>query len=303
MDEFFITLISNGSRQSFPENNPGSFTTELNHPIHLSHQWKVGLANIHFGKFVKVLFKETLEMRYEIESVTFQENFIIDNEQTKSFPNMLEMSRSSNILNLELHKGHVAHLSSSNFKKIFVSAHDSSLEVSEFRIPLSPTENQFDLTISKLQKSSTTKTLDPENYLRDFKTNLPKGCTVINNQLSIPKGVILELSPTLTNILGLKNDVLSEGKYHLYPFNYEDLIKVHAYHIYCDSIQSQLVSHSYAPLLRAVPADIQYQNFSPIFYLPLKKTTLTSIEVQICSNQGLDIEFEGVCHVTLHFKR
>lgn len=299
MDQFYVTLISNGSRQTFPDNNPGNFTIELNHAIHLTHDWKVGLAAVQFGEFKKVLFKQTLEMKHEIENICFQETFTINNEQTKSISNMVEMSRSFSELNLKLHKGYVLHLSNTNFKKIFVNNHES---ISSFRIVLSQDENQFDITIGKLQKSAS-KILDLENYLQDFTAHLPNGCSLINNQLTITKGVILELSPPLTDLLGLKNDILTEGKFHLFPFDYKDLIKVHSYHIYSDCIQSQLVSHSYAPLLRAVPTTERYQNFSPIFYLPLKKTTLTSIEVQICSNQGLDLQFDGVCHITLHFKK
>lgn len=49
MSDFFITLVSNGSMNVFPENKTSSFTVLLPEKISLKGEWMVGVAELHYN--------------------------------------------------------------------------------------------------------------------------------------------------------------------------------------------------------------------------------------------------------------
>ena len=77
--------------------------------------------------------------------------------------------------------------------------------------------------------------------------------------------------------------------------------------IYCDIVQPNLVGSTKVPLLRIVPVEqgeIITKSYNHIFYHPLSREIIQSIEVNIKTDTNKTLPFNtGKSIVTLHFRR
>ena len=80
-------------------------------------------------------------------------------------------------------------------------------------------------------------------------------------------------------------------------------------YVYTDVVESRIVGDSLAPLLRSIPisghhGDSVSERFTNVHYIPLLRSNFHSIEVDIRDDMGRRVPFEyGRVTVTLHFRR
>lgn len=95
------------------------------------------------------------------------------------------------------------------------------------------------------------------------------------------------------------------------PFDAKPLLlyQTPALYVLCDCIQFQLVGDSQVPLLRVVSAtgkhgDIVEREFAKLYYIPVSKGYISTIEIQISDDTGEKIAFEsGKLVCMLHFRK
>jgi len=112
----------------------------------------------------------------------------------------------------------------------------------------------------------------------------------------------------LAYMLGIKPDqwIKFDDKSATYPAD----INAGATHLYCYSnvVSHQRVGDAFAPLLRTVDikgtfGDTITQYFSPAYYLPVTKTHIENIQIEIKNDQNEPVKFTyGKSVVKLHFR-
>ena len=70
MSHFYITLPSDGSKNTFPSNVSASFKTRLATPISLVGEWDVALYEIHYKRLWNVINPIDAEIIYEYKTTT-----------------------------------------------------------------------------------------------------------------------------------------------------------------------------------------------------------------------------------------
>ena len=119
--------------------------------------------------------------------------------------------------------------------------------------------------------------------------------------------MVLELSPTLSRILGFKRGIFEE------PMRIGDYCAdidegMTSLFVYSPSIRNQMVGDTMAPLLRVVPLkstlgtkNVNHE-FRHLRYLPLIEETTDEITIDIRRDDGRSVPFvSGKVIVTLHF--
>lgn len=132
--------------------------------------------------------------------------------------------------------------------------------------------------------------------------------------LKIGKYHRIWFNSSLARLLGMSSrytDVLlPEGEY--VGDKMVDLSQdLHSMYVYCDLIAPQIVGDAHAPLLRTIP--LEYRTDAPealskvfnhIYFMPLLKKEISTIEIDIRDDIGRSVSFErGRLVVTLVFKR
>ena len=80
-------------------------------------------------------------------------------------------------------------------------------------------------------------------------------------------------------------------------------------YIYTDIVENVIIGDTEAPLLRIVETagnfgDIIHQTFEPLRFIPLRRKSFDSIEIDIRDAYGQPMSFEsGILTVTLHIRR
>ena len=89
-----------------------------------------------------------------------------------------------------------------------------------------------------------------------------------------------------------------------------DLFNINTIYVYSDIGQYQLIGDTQAPLLGILPVEGSHKqqrfwSFAPAYYVPVNKSYITTIEIQLCTDIGDKIPFDtDSCVVTrLHFRR
>lgn len=118
---------------------------------------------------------------------------------------------------------------------------------------------------------------------------------------------VVELSKSLKEILGFKNEVLDNDQCGNCAVDMRH--GINSLYVYSDVVEHRIVGDASVPLLRTVPAigkagDIQAVTFTNVYYLPVSQRNFDSIRVYICDDTGELVSFEGGRSiVTLHFRR
>ena len=160
----------------------------------------------------------------------------------------------------------------------------------------------------------TSKPINPALSVKN--SNLP---TIMYNNKNLKVSVSLQPHNTLkfhkhlASVLGFGENpiVNSSNEVKIIEANAVSNIdgSMHSLYVYTDVIENVNVGDTEAPLLRIVEAEgkfgeVIHQSFEMPSYIPLRKKSFDSIEIDIRDVFGNPVSFEnGVVVVTLHFRR
>ena len=123
--------------------------------------------------------------------------------------------------------------------------------------------------------------------------------------------VFIKLNDDVARVLGFKNETMIEaGKRFESDFAATPTAGFHQMYIYTDIIHPQPHPDVYVPILRTIAVEgkpnQEYlsRRFQKIFYMPLMKHTITTIDFKIADDIGKLVGFDyGKVLVILHFRR
>ena len=159
-------------------------------------------------------------------------------------------------------------------------------------------------------------TNEQRTYTPLDETKWPKfKCSETNRKVSVmlPPNTRIKLDNSLASLLGWGINPLvnmTDRMQTLSGTNASDINGgINNMYIYTDIIENMIVGDMQAPLLRIVPAggkfgDVVHQSFETLRYIPLRKKSFDTIELDIRDVFGEPVSFEsGILVVTLHFRR
>ena len=151
-------------------------------------------------------------------------------------------------------------------------------------------------------------TLEQANFPRIKYNDVKKKISII-----LQGGAYLWFEPYLGSILGIRSNPMINRFQEARPISGLSATDItggmHALYVYCDILENTPVGDTEAPLLRIVDASGEYctnihRTFDPPRYVPVQKKSFDSIEIDIRTNEGEPVAFEGGrSTVTVHFRR
>jgi hypothetical protein len=281
MAHFYLTLPSNTSQKYYPNNTMTRYTTRLQTPVDLTGDWEVALVEIMFTRSWYTIHEEAGKFRY------FDVTMVTPGEGESFDPVKYDME---------------TQVSTGNYQTM------ASLVNTINQIFDNAAQNVGILVTDKITKESKTVKVIREKWPRfNYITSKNRVSMVLQ------PGANIILDELLQNVLGFSRNKISN--YYAIPKTYVgDLAAdlsggLHGLYVYCDVLENVPVGDSLAPLLRIVDTDGKngenlHRVFNPPRYLPLRKKTFDSIEIDIRDDTGRYISFEGGrLFVTLHFRR
>lgn len=269
---FYVTLPCNASLATFPGNKISNYTTSLARTMNLKGEWEVGL----------------IEFEYPTSWYTFNEEdaiFILDNGI----------------------KHITDHPAAGKEIEIFINGDQKTSNVL-YRIK----SGYYD---------------DIVFLIREINANLPSGVSFgfdhVKNKVFLkgPPKTSLKFFGKLAIILGLKPGIAietippthdSHGIGHtsvMYAPHQADINGgFYTMYIYTDIIEYQSVGDYHVPLLRCVHIDGENNKIINIrydrpHYVPVNKSSITEISIQVKDDQNQDISFSyGKVCAKLHFR-
>ena len=265
--DFYMALPSNASMKTHPDNTLTYYTTELPQRIDLTGEWECGLAEIQYPR----IWYNIIE-----EDVWLFLNVIGDLDVTRRAK--LSCGYYNDPLTLLYHVN----------KGLY------SLWSDETRAQMSYSSVTQKMT---LHMTPNTVFLIPDHSvlapMLGFRT------LVASDREAVTSSSVRDSHPSDSS----------------YPFHIEadDVVNMtqgfNTLYVYTDIVESRVVGDTLAPLLRALPitghhGDILSDRFTNIHYVPLLRSTIHSIEVDVRDDMGRRVPFEyGRVTVTLHFRR
>ena len=306
MNEFYITLLSDSSFSTFPNNTLSSFQSLLPQPINLeSDNWLVGLAEISYPTgvdsinvpvqfddvknynvlllhgFFRVQFKVGIyESGVNLYQKIYQEvNKIADTVLMEYFLTELQKVLNSHYREIQYYK-----LSGKQWK------------------PVSVTVKAHKLYLNTIMDSRFSTIYFPAriyNGVGDLINTIKNNTADLNVLETLNREVYAEVVKDL-NQLRLKHSFTIAQPY--YQMDTEPIF------IYSDIVEPQIVGNVYAKCLRVIqfPLSSGYHIFNSPYYLPVEKTSFQSIGIQLLNKFGEHALFSNSispCIVVLHFKR
>lgn len=152
---------------------------------------------------------------------------------------------------------------------------------------------------------SCTPSSDPGNIVVEY-DSITRRVTITTDKSSI------QLRNDIARLLGFEHNTVIKrlskvtGAYPATPSG-----GFHAMYVYLDAIQEQFVGDFTAPLLRIVNVInrnqeeiVHSETFNKIYYLPVSKRYISTLEVRIADDSGESVAFkEGKVILILHFRR
>ena len=303
MEDFYLFLYSNSSRQYFRNNTPSNFTVQLPKPIELRGTWRVGLASIQMDAQVEVEEIKDLWFTYDYEKFLDRQNIIVRNGESWKDEDRLTLSKKDDKLEIDLKQNYALWFYYDNGLSRKFQNDKFLNENKRLRVTLHyQVDDKISFQLEELYASSPRIDLNPDTYLKDFKDNLPSGDTLDKNELTLGRPTVLRLSSLLADLLGFSQRIIKTGVYTLHPFSINELKKVDSIHVYSDLIKNQIVSHSFNPLLRNIPVQ-PYNVFNPIYYMDLNRNQFQNLQIELTSDKGLNLNLKTVTQIVLHFKK
>jgi hypothetical protein len=281
MSHFYLVLPSNSSKHYYPENTVTSYTTRLLDKIDLGEgEWECALVEIFFQK-----------LWYNVGSdCTFSVSFA-GYDEFKHNPGISVYSPLTYLVTFRIPSGYYKTIS-------------TLVDVITDSIATALTSRLFDTTSEPRTRIS---------IPRDKWPRIRFNSTQRKVTIFLHPGSAIQFSDCLKPMLGFDDTLLrnesSVAKQYIAPItaNVQDVI--HSLYIYCDILENIAVGDTQAPLLRIVNATGEYgdvinKTFDPPRYIPVQKKRFDSIVIDIRSDIGEKIPFQGghsMC--ILHFRR
>ena len=285
MTHFYLTLPSNSSMKYYPDNTLTKFTTKLHSAITVQGEWEVGLSEIIFPKnWFNISTEQTIVVGFEASL------------DRSDYPGMKPISFDTadtyyNEITLDIPKGY--------YKDV-----DSLVSMINERLRIA----YKDVTCDDAYP------YHKNRLLRDGWAELRLNPNTNVVAVSIPSFSSITLTDILLDVLGFSKDDFplesGAGRYDRSAERVGDVdIGRHTMYIYCDLLENVPIGDTSAPLLRTIDipsihGTIIHKHFNQPRYVPLRRSTFESLEIDIRDAFGEPIPFEsGSVIVTLHFRR
>ena len=254
---FYLSIPSDSSHEFFPNNKISSYTTKLAREIELYDDYEIGLSSIHFPLTYFNVQKNELRVFKVDKSVTL-------------------VSADNNIISsTEIIKDHLK-----SFYTIPEGRYNSETMVQEMfkKLP----KKCFSVSVSKFNRRVTLK-IEKENI-------------AINEPLFQFFGGLFEPEPEF-----IADAYVFRKGVTYYGLNVIDYQRAcHNIYIYCDLVSPRIVGHTQVSLLGTVANPVSgsfgetiVERFNPIRYFKLGKNRFDTIKIDLVSDTGTHIPFEG----------
>ena len=277
MKEFYLTLLSDSSLNTFVNNKQSSFTVRLDHPIQIDKDnWEVGLVEIITPS--------------EVKNVTDENNFFF----LKFFDKLLSSK-----------------LDAAEFEPVCretATCIDMKLKVPTgyYSTPQHLIE-EIHNTIN--ERYSTTLRNSNASIRFEYGINNARVKTYFQD----PNRVKLILPTPLAEKLGVNPKYFNKpigNEKHAFTHSVDLNTNIHQLYMYSDIASYTFLGDVTAPVLRVVPFETMkerhhlHQEFVNVHYIPVAKSFIDQVHISIKGNTGDNVPFiTGKTLVKLHFKQ
>ena len=306
-NNLYVTLPSNGSKKTFPNNTASSYKNQLARTLRLDGEWEVALSEVHYPQTMKSnvnVAKLTLVVYRFEDSGTYKARTIVGDAARVEIP--VPMQYDIGTLNLLALKNKLNRTAES------ADVITIDIPVGKYTTP----QAVVDLVRKSLVKSISELT---QHARTPLETMMEFGFDATMNRFYInPTYPFIELfyykTDETARMLGLtlpstkKYSSFKIEKYFLFP-SAPKLNIVNSLYIYTDVIENDIVGDALVPLLRTVnvsgePGTIVHEVFHRCYYKRVTHNNIPSIEIQINSETGDQVKFEsGNVICVLNFRK
>ena len=290
MSHFYLTLPSNSSMEYYPSNTLAKYTTKLQNEISLQGEWEVGLTEIIFPRnWLNVGEKQFINIylfaiRYPLGHPDYDVEILkVDH-----------VGKYDCVINVPIRMGHYNDIVSLllELNKQLESARESFINTPNLK-------RQF---ITRLQRDD-----GWFKFRYDRRANLVKVYAMPMSSITLTSDLIDMLGFSRDDF-PLHNDVHTSKIIQALRESAIDSESQTMY-MYCDVVECVPVGNTSVPLLRVIGVESSFRSivqrsFDRPRYLPLRKLSFESLEIDIRDGLGRAIPFEsGTVIATLHFRR
>jgi hypothetical protein len=283
MSHFYLTLPSNSSERYYPDNTVTKYTTRLQTTVDLSGSWEAAIVEIMFTKTWYTIPKNSGKFTFSCFNC---EDFI---------PKQMGPGYSPLDYNVRMAVPSGYYTNMQDIIDAINAEIEEKMNYASFPILDNQGGHRYLTAIEK------------DKWPR-FKYNPIKKKIFIHLQ----PGAFISFDDYLETLLGIKANPLTnrfqEAKFIGGTSACDITGGIHALYVYCDVLENVPVGDTEAPLLRIVDATGAYganihHVFDPPRYVPVQKKHFDSIEVDIKSDIGEPISFEGgKLMIVVHFR-
>ena len=299
-DEIYVTLPSNVSSSIFPDNKPSNYKTQLNVPLELPGEWEVALVDIQYPHSWPN-FKQDCDVHFTIygQNLNWTEAELEVVQKAAYVPDAVSLRALCDHICAAFPDGRQPVMLHLHIPSGFFENSDSlATEVVKWF-----NETEQNTTGVKMKYSYDSLAhlvkLSSENGTIEILMESP----YFMDRLGFP---YLDRT-TLENFVTYKYALLGKDIYSSTEKPY--LEDVSALYVYTDIVKYQMVGNTQAPLMGVFPVQGEhgkqlYWNFNPPYYLPVTKTFIPDVQIQLATETGSEIPFrEGDVVCRLHFRR
>lgn len=291
MDQFYIFLPSNSSREFHPDNNLSYFKTRLGKMVSLDGDWDVGLSEIIYpaSESIDSLDLESEELGESFNTLTIFSTHDPDDHEIINFPKKNYRSLENFFLDI-LRRIKNPIIGRENVQVLLKELHAAYSNIDAI-----PNE-EFDVS-----RPHNEFLIDGERiafYVGKFESLgelINQILTLIKSKPMREKFLILATKLVMDNLGYFERKVLSHGFYSI------------AY-IYADIIESSLTGDVQSKSLRVINLNAKggHHVFNPVYYHKLSIFNFRDISVQIRYDDGSFVKYRRSVSptlVVLHFKK
>jgi hypothetical protein len=296
--EFPVTIPSDASKSTHPDNTPSKFSIKLDSEINLNGDWEVSIidlqyphnwTNIQKASPIHIIYGSTITLNPELPEKKYDDIRKFQPHKI-SAPNLGKVQQY-----LASH-----HIPISRHRRVWID--------STYFPSLQKLGGFICDEINKEYKEHKDIAANPLTFQYDSMQN-----RVMFTSVSLFYTIQFE-NPEILECLGypLNKDPISE--LYILPIgvfadNAPKLELINVIYVYSSILKYQIVGDVLAPLLGVFPVQSQrgtlgYWAFSPRYYVPLAKSQLSNIDIELRSHSGELINFpKGNTVCRLHFRR
>ena len=292
--QFQVTLPSNASISTYPDNRPSDFTVKLPSKIRLNGEWEVAIMDIQYPNSGQNIQEDvTIALLYHSQPET-------------------KLDEADKPLMTELKKTFGPFLAANP------SQFANPYELDYFTIPAGHYQSiqHFLERMNKEMEDVYTRVMGKKT---DAKTKLQfhwdEATDRVIGTKAQPAITIMTQNPILSQVLGtnLKKDsaiLWTNFNKSFIGINSPQLEILSSMFVYTNIIKYQLVGDKECPLLGVVPIKGTFREqtfwpFNPPYYIPLTNNEIDSINIKLCTDTGKPFPLlrNGKVICRLHFRR